>query len=336
MLISVSLLENLFLGPADSWFSFHCPITDEIMQDPVISIADGYSYERSSIDHWFSIMHRMNSPMTNVVVWTNLTIPNKALRFAINELIPSLSPDKALETLTIQDPVDVKSLLRSSVENCLTTLGSESSTENNAEGAAEAVLQSMKMYESDEQLASLGCAAIAAIGRRTELSVWKLRQDRAIPQVIACLKHHPQSVDLYENSLKAFSAIATDMYEQEREEMAEGPLMKEVVHLIVEAMKIFSEEVQVLKAATQCIVDFAYGCDWYRMYFGVNGVCEILLSILRQYPEDSALQTSTAFAIATLAHGNAVNAAKFKDGGGIELLTTVMKISPTLRYAPSL
>ena len=42
-----------------------CPITDEIMRDPVIA-ADGHTYERRAITEWFA--HHDTSPNTNLVL----------------------------------------------------------------------------------------------------------------------------------------------------------------------------------------------------------------------------------------------------------------------------
>ncbi|XP_022084462.1 WD repeat, SAM and U-box domain-containing protein 1-like [Acanthaster planci] len=60
-----------------------CPITRELMRDPVIA-ADGFSYERSSIESW--IRGNKTSPMTNSpLVHTNLT-PNRSLKMIIQRL----------------------------------------------------------------------------------------------------------------------------------------------------------------------------------------------------------------------------------------------------------
>ena len=40
-----------------------CPITQEVMNDPVIC-ADGHSYERAAIEEWFRTKHK-TSPLTN-------------------------------------------------------------------------------------------------------------------------------------------------------------------------------------------------------------------------------------------------------------------------------
>lgn len=59
-----------------------CPITNEIMQDPVVA-ADGHTYEREAIETWFR--RRNTSPMTNQVIAPTL-LPN----FAVRSLIASL------------------------------------------------------------------------------------------------------------------------------------------------------------------------------------------------------------------------------------------------------
>lgn len=59
---------------------FICPISLEIMQDPVIT-ADGYTFERARIEAWFK-EHNTN-PLTNVALDSKALIPNKLLKAAI-------------------------------------------------------------------------------------------------------------------------------------------------------------------------------------------------------------------------------------------------------------
>ncbi|KAL4636217.1 WD repeat, SAM and U-box domain-containing protein 1 isoform X2 [Arapaima gigas] len=61
---------------------FLCPITREIMKDPVLA-ADGYSYEREAIEGWIKTKTR-SSPMTNLPLQTTLVTPNRTLKMAIN------------------------------------------------------------------------------------------------------------------------------------------------------------------------------------------------------------------------------------------------------------
>ncbi|XP_041806153.1 WD repeat, SAM and U-box domain-containing protein 1-like [Chelmon rostratus] len=60
---------------------FLCPITRELLKDPVIA-ADGYSYERESIESWIRGKNK-TSPMTNLPLQTTLLTPNRSLKTAI-------------------------------------------------------------------------------------------------------------------------------------------------------------------------------------------------------------------------------------------------------------
>jgi tetratricopeptide (TPR) repeat protein len=59
---------------------FMCPISLEIMEDPVMTV-DGSSYERASIEAWFQKTDR--DPLTNEIVTSKALIPNKTLKSAI-------------------------------------------------------------------------------------------------------------------------------------------------------------------------------------------------------------------------------------------------------------
>ncbi|NXO02194.1 WSDU1 protein, partial [Rhinopomastus cyanomelas] len=60
---------------------FLCPITRELMKDPVIA-ADGYSYEKTAMENWIST-NRRSSPMTNLPLPSLLLTPNRTLKMAI-------------------------------------------------------------------------------------------------------------------------------------------------------------------------------------------------------------------------------------------------------------
>ncbi|NXC39246.1 WSDU1 protein, partial [Penelope pileata] len=61
---------------------FLCPITRELMKDPVIA-ADGYSYEKEAMENWISKKRRC-SPMTNLPLHTLMLTPNRTLKMAIS------------------------------------------------------------------------------------------------------------------------------------------------------------------------------------------------------------------------------------------------------------
>ncbi|XP_057293961.1 WD repeat, SAM and U-box domain-containing protein 1-like [Hydractinia symbiolongicarpus] len=60
---------------------FLCPITRELMSDPVL-VADGFTYERSSITAWIK-SGKSTSPMTNRPMQHTNLIPNRSLKSAI-------------------------------------------------------------------------------------------------------------------------------------------------------------------------------------------------------------------------------------------------------------
>ncbi|XP_077176091.1 WD repeat, SAM and U-box domain-containing protein 1 [Paroedura picta] len=60
---------------------FLCPITKELMKDPVIA-ADGYSYEKEAMENW--IVKRRSSPMTNLPLQRLVLTPNRTLKMAIS------------------------------------------------------------------------------------------------------------------------------------------------------------------------------------------------------------------------------------------------------------
>merc|ERR1712062_712635 len=63
---------------------FLCPITKQIMKDPVIC-ADGYSYERTAIEQWLKCNDK--SPVTEETLSTKQVFPNQNLKQMIQEIM---------------------------------------------------------------------------------------------------------------------------------------------------------------------------------------------------------------------------------------------------------
>ena len=61
---------------------FVCPITQEIMIDPVV-IADGHTHERGAIETW--MQRKATSPKTGASLDCNVIFPNHTLRRQIIE-----------------------------------------------------------------------------------------------------------------------------------------------------------------------------------------------------------------------------------------------------------
>ena len=72
--------------------SFACPITQEVMTDPVVTV-DGHSFERAAIEEWFR--RRVSNPLTGLRLDSATLTPNHTLRGSIAELMnrrPELAP----------------------------------------------------------------------------------------------------------------------------------------------------------------------------------------------------------------------------------------------------
>jgi len=71
--------------------NYCCPITLEIMKDPVVA-ADGHSYEKSAIEEWVNLSTRDPlSPMTGSPLIHTMLTPNYTLRSQINEFLEKKS-----------------------------------------------------------------------------------------------------------------------------------------------------------------------------------------------------------------------------------------------------
>ena len=63
--------------------TFCCPITGEIMKDPVIG-KDGYTYEKEAILEW--LKNHRESPMTREAMAESDLVPNRILREQIEAM----------------------------------------------------------------------------------------------------------------------------------------------------------------------------------------------------------------------------------------------------------
>eukprot|EP00301_Raphidiophrys_heterophryoidea_P005983 c12453_g3_i2.p1 GENE.c12453_g3_i2~~c12453_g3_i2.p1 ORF type:complete len:248 (+),score=39.51 c12453_g3_i2:108-851(+) len=67
---------------------FICPITQELMLDPVIAV-DGHTYERKAMESWLT--NHDTSPRTNEHLMSKVLIPNLALRQRIMRYVDTIS-----------------------------------------------------------------------------------------------------------------------------------------------------------------------------------------------------------------------------------------------------
>ena len=78
-----ALLDDVHPRAPNYMDSFHCPLTIEVIRDPVIT-SDGQTYERAEIESWFALGKR-TSPLTWGELPSTHVTPNIALRNVIQE-----------------------------------------------------------------------------------------------------------------------------------------------------------------------------------------------------------------------------------------------------------
>ncbi|XP_051147172.1 U-box domain-containing protein 43-like [Andrographis paniculata] len=76
--------EALGTQPLEPLVSFYCPITNEVMVDPV-ETPSGHTFERSAIEKWLSESKEPLCPFTSNPLDTSMLRPNKTLRQSIEE-----------------------------------------------------------------------------------------------------------------------------------------------------------------------------------------------------------------------------------------------------------
>lgn len=69
--------------------NLECPITGEIMKDPVMVIATGQTYERKAIEQWFAANN--TDPLTGRVLQDKTIVPNYAIKSLCDEATPKVS-----------------------------------------------------------------------------------------------------------------------------------------------------------------------------------------------------------------------------------------------------
>lgn len=74
--------RSLGLQPLESLTSFYCPLTKEVMLDPV-ETPSGHTFERSAIEKWLS--EKCQCPITSNPLDISMLRPNKTLRQSIEE-----------------------------------------------------------------------------------------------------------------------------------------------------------------------------------------------------------------------------------------------------------
>ena len=76
-------IERLKIQRREVPDEYCCPITCELMKEPVLCMEDGQTYERCAIEQWFSRPGAKTSPSTGATLASTTLAPNYALKSLI-------------------------------------------------------------------------------------------------------------------------------------------------------------------------------------------------------------------------------------------------------------
>lgn len=93
-------LQEVWPLGEDSFNIFLCPITHDVLKDPVVA-ADGYTYERTAITRWFKTSRK--SPITGQIMPHTTVFPNQSVRTLLKSLMDMVTNDPAKMTASGQD-----------------------------------------------------------------------------------------------------------------------------------------------------------------------------------------------------------------------------------------
>jgi len=124
--------------------SFRCPISQEVMREPVVT-ADGQTYERCNIEEWFRRGY-VTSPLTNLSLPSKELVPNLALQQAVADFDTKVCP-------LLREEVQKRRRLERRVEDLLqreatSQKETEASTANREE-AVRALTESLNEREAE-------------------------------------------------------------------------------------------------------------------------------------------------------------------------------------------
>lgn len=98
--VEESQLQEVWPLGEDSFSIFLCPITHDVLKDPVVA-ADGYTYERTAITRWFKTSRK--SPITGQMMPHTTVFPNQSVRTLLKSLMDMVTNAPAHVKASEQD-----------------------------------------------------------------------------------------------------------------------------------------------------------------------------------------------------------------------------------------
>lgn len=106
-LIQITTMASLAVNNPNLKISLECPISGEIMDDPV-TCSDGHTYDRKNIYNWLITLNKNTSPITGAVLQSKNLIPNHAVKSMIEEYKGNKNKKMSLDDSVKSELNDIK------------------------------------------------------------------------------------------------------------------------------------------------------------------------------------------------------------------------------------
>ena len=234
-----------------------CPITQEIMEDPVIA-QDGHTYERAAIQRWFDIGRR-TSPKTGARLLSIELLPNYTMRSLIQDLKAQV-PVLARHTLDMQNIAAAIKLREEEIQEQLALKGTLFNQEHE------------RVLELEQQVAE-----IQQHTSRISLHSHSLHQQRT--SVLADIRQHKQPRSLEEiraiifeiakNTIPQWEVLFT--HYQIEEKVGRNALADAQLHLLRNLnQRLQANHVQLLPAIKEALYKKVIEEEEYERYKKIN------------------------------------------------------------------
>lgn len=252
--------------------AFLCPITQDVMLDPVIT-ADGHCYERKSISNWFRSHN--TSPLTNQKLANKTLIPNHALRNAVHEynaIMAKLAPTLAtsLSSGNREDRKRKRQATLKEMQNVMTAVD-----------AIEAIKTALGA-DYDAQLAAKALEACMRVAmEESERTVLGLAPT-AIQSVITLLNHYSDADPFVaKNGCRAISNLAVNNAHNKKA-LVEGGACE----ALVKAIQSHYSEASVAEWGSKAIRNLSVD-DAMATVLGDANACKAIIRVMVTHPDNS-------------------------------------------------
>ena len=333
-------------------FSYFCPISHEIMVEPVVT-TDGYSYDRFYIESWLE--KHNTSPVTNSVLANKALISNRTLKQAIAEWTANVSrssiPPAISGLLEAEKAAAAEAAKLPSAAAVVAFVAAERLFSTSC-GVAAALFQrvceivskdgpqigtqfgdqfwsrltrALGEHASSALVAQHGLAAVAGFASDAKSRIF-LSDSGVCAAVCAALRGHSTNAIIAEQGCRALCSLADndvqDQSEPVRRKLEQAGACG-VVAQILRNQTGGKSSVALAEWNCRAVLCLARN-DSFKRAFGEAGVCALIVQATRSHPTNSAVLVQALKAINHLAFHDA-NRSRLGEAGACKAAVAALQ-----------